>query len=84
MTILLTGGTGRTATRIARLLRDANQPILLTYRNGVVPKPFKGVKFDWYDASTFEGVFTADPNIDRIYLVAPAATSEAFPPKAFH
>ncbi|SJL15843.1 related to nucleoside-diphosphate-sugar epimerase family protein [Armillaria ostoyae] len=80
MTILLTGGTGRTATRIARLLRDANQPVLLTYRNGVVPKPFKGVKFDWYDASTFEGVFTADPNIDRIYLVAPAATSEVFPP----
>ncbi|KAK0437310.1 hypothetical protein EV421DRAFT_1975225 [Armillaria borealis] len=79
MTILLTGGTGRTATRIARLLRDANQPVLLTYRNGVVPKPFKGVKFDWYDASTFEGVFTADPNIDRIYLVAPAATSEVFP-----
>ncbi|PBK68087.1 NAD(P)-binding protein [Armillaria solidipes] len=80
MTTLLTGGTGRTATRIARLLRNVNQPVLLTYRNGIVPKPFKGVKFDWYDASTFEGVFTADPNIDRIYLVAPAATSEVFPP----
>ncbi|KAK0243643.1 hypothetical protein EDD85DRAFT_976378 [Armillaria nabsnona] len=56
MTILLTGGTGQTATRIAQ--------------------PFKDVKFDWYDPSTFENVFTADPNIDRVYLVAPQATSE--------
>ncbi|KAK0436739.1 hypothetical protein EV421DRAFT_2086463 [Armillaria borealis] len=80
MTILLTGGTGKTATRIARLLQDANQPVLLTSRKGVVPEPFKGVKFDWYDPSTFENAFTADPNIDRIYLVAPAGSLEALPP----
>ncbi|KAK0221292.1 hypothetical protein IW262DRAFT_1372725 [Armillaria fumosa] len=78
MTILLTGGTGKTATRIAGLLRDANQPVLLTSRKGVVPHPFKGVRFDWFDPSTFENVFTADPNINRIYLVAPP-TSEVFP-----
>ncbi|PBK69560.1 NAD(P)-binding protein [Armillaria solidipes] len=80
MTILLTGGTGKTATRIARLLQDANQPVLLTSRKGVVPEPFKGVKFDWYDPLTFENAFTADPNIDRIYLVAPAGSLEALPP----
>ncbi|KAK0209989.1 hypothetical protein DFS33DRAFT_1289716 [Desarmillaria ectypa] len=80
MTILLTGGTGKTATRIARLLKDAHQPVLLTSRKGVVPEPFKGIKFDWYDPSTFENAFTTDPNIDRIYLVAPAGTTEAFPP----
>ena len=79
MTILLTGGTGKTATRIARLLKDANQRVLLTSRKGVVPEPFRGVKFDWHDPSTFENVFTADPNIERIYLVAPGATSEVFP-----
>ncbi|KAK0216188.1 hypothetical protein IW262DRAFT_201677 [Armillaria fumosa] len=80
MTILLTGGTGKTAIRIARLLQGANQPVLLTSRKGIVPEPFKGVKFDWHDPSTFENVFTADPNIDRIYLVAPAGSSEVFPP----
>ncbi|KAK0429584.1 hypothetical protein EV421DRAFT_1948174 [Armillaria borealis] len=80
MTILLTGGTGKTATRISRLLKDGNQPVLLTSRKGVVPEPFRGVKFDWHDPSTFENVFTTDPNIDRIYLVAPGATSEVFPP----
>ncbi|KAK0475039.1 hypothetical protein EDD18DRAFT_1298468 [Armillaria luteobubalina] len=80
MTILLTGGTGKTATRIARLLRDANQPILLTSRKGVVPEPFQGVKFDWHDPSTFSNVFTVDPNIDRIYLVAPAGSADVLPP----
>ncbi|PBK84982.1 NAD(P)-binding protein [Armillaria gallica] len=80
MTILLTGGTGKTAMRIARLLKEANQPVLLTSRKGVVPEPFKGVKFDWYDPSTFENALTAEPDIDRIYLVAPTATSEVFPP----
>ncbi|KAG7447419.1 NAD(P)-binding protein [Guyanagaster necrorhizus] len=80
MTILLTGGTGKTATRIACLLKDAHQPVLLTSRKGVVPEPFKGIKFDWYDPSTFENVFTADPNIDRIYLIAPAGTLDVFPP----
>ncbi|SJL14698.1 related to nucleoside-diphosphate-sugar epimerase family protein [Armillaria ostoyae] len=64
MTILLTGGTGKTATRMAR----------------VVPEPFRGVKFDWHDPLAFENVFTTDLNIDRIYLVAPGATSEVFPP----
>ncbi len=80
MTILLTGGTGKTAMRIARLLKEVNQSVLLTSRKGVVPEPFKGVKFDWYDPSTFENALTAEPNIDRIYLVAPTATSEVFPP----
>ncbi|KAK0457596.1 uncharacterized protein EV420DRAFT_1629870 [Desarmillaria tabescens] len=80
MTILLTGGTGKTGSRIARLLQDANQPVLLTSRKGIVPAPFKGVKFDWYDPSTFEGVFAADPNIDRIYLISPAASLDVFTP----
>ncbi|KAK0187517.1 hypothetical protein F5146DRAFT_1059091 [Armillaria mellea] len=81
MTILLTGGTGQTATRIANLLKE---PVLLTSRKGVAPHPFKGVKFDWYDPSTYENPFTADPTIDRVYLVAPPGTLEVLPPmKAF-
>ncbi|KAK0202264.1 hypothetical protein DFS33DRAFT_1066066 [Desarmillaria ectypa] len=80
MTILLTGGTGTTATRIARLLQDAHEPVLLTSRKGVVPAPFKAVKFDWYDPSTFENVFTIDPNINRIYLVAPEGSADMLAP----
>ncbi|KAK0201830.1 hypothetical protein DFS33DRAFT_1264295 [Desarmillaria ectypa] len=71
MTILITGGTGKTGSRLARRLLDANYSVLLTSRKGVVPEPFKGVKFDWYDPSTFKNPFAADPNIDRIYIVAP-------------
>ncbi|KAK0475041.1 hypothetical protein EDD18DRAFT_1116170 [Armillaria luteobubalina] len=73
-------GTGKTATRIARLLQDINQPVLLTLRKGVLPGPFKGAKFDGHYPSTFENVFTIDLNIDPIYLVAPAGSSEVFPP----
>ncbi len=61
----------RTGSRLARRLLDANYPVLLTSREGVVPEPFKGVTFDWYDPSTFGNPFAADPNIDRIYIVAP-------------
>ncbi|KAK0464463.1 uncharacterized protein EV420DRAFT_1618316 [Desarmillaria tabescens] len=71
VTILITGGTGKTGSRLARRLLDANYSVLLTSRKGVVPKPFKGIKFDWYDPSTFHNPFAADSNIDRIYIVAP-------------
>ncbi|KAK0244292.1 hypothetical protein EDD85DRAFT_945603 [Armillaria nabsnona] len=71
MTILITGGTGKTGSRPARHLLDANCPVLFTSRKGVVPEPFKGLKFDWYDPSTFGNPFATDPNIDRIYIVAP-------------
>ncbi|KAK0221911.1 hypothetical protein IW262DRAFT_1460185 [Armillaria fumosa] len=44
MTILITGGTGKTGSRLARRLVDANYPVLLTSRKGVVLEPFKGIK----------------------------------------
>ncbi|CAA7268487.1 unnamed protein product [Cyclocybe aegerita] len=53
MTILVTGGTGKTGLA------------------GVAPEPFKAVKFDWHEPSTFENPFHADTKIDRVYLVAP-------------
>ncbi len=62
MTILLTSGTGKTATAIAHLLKDANEPVLFASRKGVVLEAFKGVRFDWYVPSIFENVFAADPN----------------------
>jgi len=69
MTILIIGATGKTGKPLAKLLHDANYPILLTSRSGVVDKPYRGVKFDWHDKTTHENPFNADQNIDRVYLV---------------
>ncbi|KAK0221327.1 hypothetical protein IW262DRAFT_1549242 [Armillaria fumosa] len=66
------------ATRLSDLACGGIAAILLTGGTGQTTTciPFKGIKFDWYDPSTFKSVFDADPNIDRVYLVAPQATSE--------
>ncbi|KAJ7669320.1 hypothetical protein DFH06DRAFT_180971 [Mycena polygramma] len=83
MTILLIGGTGKSATPLANLLLEANQPVVLANRSGKVREPFKGVRFDWLDASTYEIPFEAYSDIDRVYLIAPPIM-DMFPPmKAF-
>ncbi|KAJ7033143.1 hypothetical protein C8F04DRAFT_1261236 [Mycena alexandri] len=83
MTILLTGGTGKSATPLATLLLEAKQSVVLANRSGRVPEPFKGVRFDWLDPSTYAVPFDSHRNIDRVYLVAPGIT-DMFPPmKAF-
>ncbi|KAJ7248038.1 hypothetical protein C8J57DRAFT_1438015 [Mycena rebaudengoi] len=71
MTILLTGGTGKSATPLANLLHKANQPIILATRSGNVPAPFIGARFDWFDATTYNIPFEVAADIDRVYLVAP-------------
>lgn len=77
MAILLTGGTGKTSTRIARLLQDANIPFLLASRKGEAgaPSGMPATKFDWLDSSTFEKPFQheslAGERISAIYLIAP-------------
>lgn len=47
MAILLTGGTGKTSTRLAKLLQDAKIPFLLTSRKGQAgaPSGMEAVKF---------------------------------------
>ncbi|KAJ6592782.1 agroclavine dehydrogenase [Mycena capillaripes] len=83
MTILLTGGTGKSARPLATLLLKAKIPVLLANRSGKVPAPFQGVRFDWFDASTYQLPFEVDNNIDRIYLITPLV-ADPFPPmKAF-
>ncbi|KAF7327081.1 NAD(P)-binding protein [Mycena kentingensis (nom. inval.)] len=85
MTILLTGGTGKSTTPLARLLHAAGHPILLASRSGTAPHPFPagtGVKFDWLDASTFDNAFaaTAPSNpVDRVYLVPPSGIVDMLP-----
>ena len=74
MTTLITGGTGKTGRILARLFHAANEPFLVASRTGKTTDPFKAVTFDWMDATTFENPFNAaNPNISRIYLIAPPA-----------
>lgn len=76
MAVLLTGGTGKTSARIARLLQDAKIPFLLTSRRGeaTAPPGMHAVKFDWLDSKSFENPFQYKfPNgesISAVYLVA--------------
>ncbi|KAF8965090.1 hypothetical protein BDZ97DRAFT_1659434 [Flammula alnicola] len=71
MTTLITGGTGKTGLALAKLLHAANRPVLITSRAGKAPEPFKAVKFDWFDKTTYENPFNADPKIDRVYIIVP-------------
>ncbi|KDR83085.1 hypothetical protein GALMADRAFT_238897 [Galerina marginata CBS 339.88] len=72
MTTLITGGTGKTGGKLAQLLHDAKHNVLIATRSGVAPAPFKAVKFDWFDQTTFENPFKVDSNIDKLYLIVPA------------
>ncbi|KAJ7100456.1 hypothetical protein C8R44DRAFT_988502 [Mycena epipterygia] len=83
MTILLTGGTGRSSTPLALRLQQAGLPVILANRSGKVPAPFRGVRFDWLDATTYSVPFEAASSIDRIYLVAPPVLDMLPAMKAF-
>lgn len=80
MSILLTGGTGKTAIRLARLLQAANKRTILASRKGDAPAPFTAVKFDWHDPATFENPFAVDPKIESVYLISPAGAADVFAP----
>jgi len=83
MTILVTGGTGKTGLILSRLLREANQSVLIASRSGTAISPYKAVKFDWFDDKTFENPFKADSNIDRVYLVVPSVYDQLTVVKPF-
>ena len=72
MTILLTGGLGKTASRLARILTSENKKILVASRSGSAAD-YPAVKFDWNDRSSWNAAFDspeakASP-ITAIYLV---------------
>ena len=87
MTILLTGGTGKTPIRIARLLQDAKIPFLLASRRGeaAAPSGMPAVKFDWTDSSTFGNPFQhpLGKDISTVYLLAPETADRATPVISF-
>ena len=83
MTVLVTGGTGKTGLILSRLLKEANQSVLICSRSGTASSPYKAVKFDWFDDNTFENPFKTDSNIDRVYLIVPSVVGQLSTVKPF-
>jgi festuclavine dehydrogenase len=80
MAILITGGTGKTSSRIARLAQDAKVPFLIASRKGQDVPSGPAVKFDWLDPSTFENPFQYEfakgEKITAVYLVLPPSAGD--------
>jgi len=83
MTVLVTGGTGKTGLVLSRLLKEGNRSVLICSRSGTAPDPYKAVKFDWFDDKTFENPFKTDSNIDRVYLIVPSVIGKLSTVKTF-
>lgn len=66
MSILLTGGTGKTASHIVRLLEASSTPYLIASRHAEGPE---AVRFDWDDESTFNNPFDKRDDIKAVYLL---------------
>lgn len=72
MTILITGSSGKTARRLANVLKSTND-ILIASRSGQNVDGSPGAKFDWTDPSTYTNPYS-HPQAQRspvtaIYLV---------------
>ncbi|KLJ05893.1 hypothetical protein EMPG_10675 [Blastomyces silverae] len=61
MTILLLGGRGKTTRRLASILSTSapEVPFLVASRTSSPSSPYKHVKFDWFDESTWAQPFNA-------------------------
>ncbi|KAI0181112.1 NAD(P)-binding protein [Hypoxylon sp. FL1284] len=84
MTILLLGGTGKTATRLAASLAAAKKPFLLASRRGpdAAPNGYPAVKFDWTAESTWSSVFEHG-QVEAVYMMEPQVSQPWVPMKKF-
>ncbi|ALE75295.1 oxidoreductase [Pseudonocardia sp. EC080610-09] len=69
MTVLVTGATGTTGSRVAALLDDAGADVRRAARS-------TPVRFDWADPATHDAAFDG---VDRLYLLPPLATPDPAP-----
>lgn len=70
-TILVTGGTGKTGSRVVEQLRGKGASPRVGTRS---PKGENDVRFDWKDPSMFNNAFDG---IEAVYLVAPTDTVDS-------
>ena len=83
MTILLTGGNGKTSSRLATLLKQEGFQVLVASRSGAVRDGIKSCRFDWLDESTYSNPFEAASDISALYIVAPRTVDLLTPTKGF-
>ncbi|KAL1974675.1 hypothetical protein VTN31DRAFT_4879 [Thermomyces dupontii] len=78
MSILVLGGRGKTSSRLARLLAQANIPFILASRTVSDTVPYPQTQFDWDDKTTYPKLFadarakTGKP-VSAVYIVASAS-----------
>jgi festuclavine dehydrogenase len=79
MTTLVTGGSGKTAGELAKILHQNGKPFLVASSKGTSSNPsYKAVEFNWFNPVTFENPFKAVSDLENLYLVAPPVL-DAFP-----
>lgn len=71
MSILVTGGRGKTASRLSSLLHEAQVPFMVASRSKDVSSPYQQVHFDWSDEASYQKVFENTP-IKAVYLLPTA------------
>ncbi|KAG6140330.1 hypothetical protein E4U28_003448 [Claviceps purpurea] len=69
MTVLLTGGTGRTAKHIAGIFRQTNVPFLVASRSSSAGTAENHRKFDWLEEETFPNALSVDQGMQPISVV---------------
>ncbi|RMJ26911.1 hypothetical protein PHISP_02218 [Aspergillus sp. HF37] len=85
MAILLTGGTGKTSTRIARFFQNENIQFLLASRRGTsaASPGMPAVNFDWLDKATwqrpFQHKFADGSTISAVYMMEPPVSEPWIP-----
>ncbi|KAG6012881.1 hypothetical protein E4U54_007244 [Claviceps lovelessii] len=69
MTILLTGGNGKTAGHIANLLKEAKLPFIIGSRSSNPHTVERHRTFDWLDEATFDNVLSVDEEMEPVSVV---------------
>ncbi|MFI6948172.1 NAD(P)H-binding protein [Streptomyces sp. NPDC050422] len=73
--MLITGGTGKTGSTLAELLRTSGVPVRVASRTPPAGAP-NTVRFDWNDPATHPAALRG---MDRVYLVPPVDTTDPMP-----
>ncbi|NJQ14903.1 NAD(P)H-binding protein [Streptomyces bohaiensis] len=73
--VLITGGTGKTGSALAELLRKSGVPVRVASRTPPADAP-DAVRFEWSDPVTHPAALHG---MDRVYLVPPVDTTDPMP-----